>query len=109
MTARGVMQWSIFGAPRMWDMAAGALAVMEAKGTVMTRFKGEKQWHPLDSLVPSWETKTPTMKELRNWVAPLLAGNSKVAPMMTENIRQQFRPMAKIRRYTRKLWPAKKH
>ena len=28
LTARGVMQYAIFGAPRMWDMAGGALAVM---------------------------------------------------------------------------------
>ena len=71
MTARGVMQYGVFGAPRMWDMAGGALAVQEAGGTVMTRFRGERQWHPIDSFVPSWEEKTPTMKELRAWVAPL--------------------------------------
>ena len=56
MTARGVLQYAVIGAPRIWDMAAGALAVMEAQGTVMTRFRGEKQWHPLESLVPTWET-----------------------------------------------------
>ena len=39
MVGRGVMQYGIFGAPRMWDMAAGALVVQEAGGTVMTRFK----------------------------------------------------------------------
>ena len=40
LTARGAMQYTIIGAPRLWDMAAGALAVMEAGGTVMTRFRG---------------------------------------------------------------------
>ncbi len=53
MTACGVMQYSIFGAPRMWDMAAGVLTVMEAQGAVLTRFRGEKRYHPLGSLVPS--------------------------------------------------------
>ena len=107
MTARGVMQYSIFGAPRMWDMAGGALAVMEAKGTVMTRFRGEKQWHALESLVPGWETKTPTMKELRGWTAPLIAGNQQLAPLIADNIRPKFRPLAKVRWFARKLLPKK--
>ena len=105
MTACGVMQYSIFGAPRMWDMAGGALAVMEAKGTVMTKFRGEKQWHALESLVPGWEAKTPSMKELRGWMAPLVAGNGQLAPLIANNIQTKFRPLAKIRRFTRKLVP----
>ena len=110
MTACGVMQYSIFGAPRMWDMLAGALAVIEAKGTVMTRFGREKRWHPLEALVPDWETKQPSFKELRNWTAPLVAGNSKVAPLIAENIRPKFRPLAKLRRLSRKFFmmPRKK-
>ena len=105
MTACGVMQYSIFGAPRMWDMAGGALAVMEAKGTVMTKFRGEKRWHALESLVPNWETKTPTMKELRDWMAPLVAGNEQLAPLIANNIRPKFRPLAKIHRFSKKLMP----
>ena len=108
MTACGVMQYSIIGAPRIWDMLAGALAVMEAKGTVMTRLGREKRWHPLDSLVPEWDTKPPSLKELRNWVAPLVAGNRQVAPLIAENIRSRFRPLARLRRLSRKLWRVRK-
>ena len=32
MTAMGAMQYAVFGAPRMWDMLGGAIAVQEAKG-----------------------------------------------------------------------------
>ena len=103
MTARGVMQYAIFGAPRMWDMAAGALAVQEAGGTVMTRFRGERQWHPLDSFVPTWEQKTPTMKELRAWVAPLVAGNNHLAPLIANNVRRRFSLKAKLRLVARAL------
>ena len=92
----------------MWDMAAGTLAVMEAKGTVMTRFRGEKQWHEMESLVPSWETKAPGMKELRKWAAPLVAGNRQVAPMIAANIRPRFRPLAKLRHLSRNLRPKKR-
>ena len=103
MTARGVMQYGIFGAPRMWDMAGGALAVQEAGGTVMTRFKGERNWHPIDSFVPSWDEKTPTMKELRAWVAPLVAGNHHLAPLIANNVRRRFSLKAKLRPMARAL------
>ena len=109
MTACGVMQYAVFGAPRMWDMAAGALAVMEAGGTVMTRSPKEKGWHVMESFVPTWQEKPPTLKELRRWVAPLVVGNNKVAPLLAANLRSRFHPMAKFHRITRRFhWPKKK-
>ena len=103
MTACGVLQYAVIGAPRMWDMAAGALAVKEAGGTVMTRLPGEKRWHPLESLVPKWQEKPPTPKELRQWVAPLVAGNRQVAPLVAQNLRPRFRPLARLRQQYRRL------
>ena len=103
MTACGVLQYAIIGAPRMWDMLAGAIAVQEAGGTVMTRLKGEKQWHPMDSLVPTWDEKPPTLKELRQWVAPLVAGNQQVAPLIANNMQRRFRPVAQLREVGRKV------
>ena len=103
MTARGVMQYAIFGAPRMWDMAGGALAVMEAGGTVMTRYKGERTWHPVESLTPSWDQKTPTMKELRNWTAPMVAGNKQLAPLVANNVRRRFSLQGQAKRLLRRI------
>ncbi len=103
MTACGVMQYAIIGAPRMWDMLAGAIAVQEAGGTVMTRLKGEKQWHSMDSLAPTWEENPPTLKELRQWVAPLVAGNQQVAPLIAHNMKRRFRPVAMVRQWGRKV------
>ncbi len=108
MTACGVMQYAVFGAPRMWDMAAGALAVMEAGGTVMTRSPKEKEWHVMDNLVPTWQEKPPTLKELRRWAAPLVVGNNQVAPLLAANLRPRFHPMAKVRRLTRRIHRPKK-
>ena len=103
MTACGVLQYAIIGAPRMWDMLAGALAVQEAGGTVMTRLAGEKRWQPMDSLVPAWGGKPPTLQELRRWVAPLVAGNRQVAPLIAHNMHPRFRPVAKARQGYRRL------
>ena len=103
MTACGVLQYSVFGAPRIWDMAAGALAVQEAGGVVMARLPGVKAWKPLDSLVPAWDTNPPSVKSLRRWMAPLVAGNQQVAPLLAENLKPRFQPMAKLRLASRKL------
>ena len=84
MVARGVMQYTILGAPRLWDMAGGALIVVEAGGSVMMR-RGDI-WAPMASLIPTWDTHPPTMKELRRWVGPLVAGNAKAAPFVAANL-----------------------
>ena len=96
MTAMGVLQFAVIGAPRMWDMLGGAVAVQEAGGTVMTRLSGRKQWHPMESLVPGWNEKPPTMADLRKWVAPLVAANPTLAPLIANNLHQRRRPMRRI-------------
>lgn len=101
MTACGVLQYAVIGAPRMWDALAGVLAVQEASGAVMTKLPGQKRWQPLDTLVPTWDHKPPTYKELRQWVAPLVAGNQQVAPLIAYNMRPRFRPLTKIRQWAR--------
>jgi fructose-1,6-bisphosphatase/inositol monophosphatase family enzyme len=102
------MQYSIFWAPRLWDMAAGALAVQEAGGTVMARLPRSKAWQPMQSLVPGWEEKTPTIKELRGWSAALVAGNRQVAPVIAQNLRPRFRLGGKLRQWKRKVFTVKK-
>ena len=104
MTAMGVMQFAVIGAPRMWDMLGGAVAVQEAGGTVMTRLSGRRQWHPLESLVPSWDEKPPTMAELRKWVAPLVAANPTLAPLIAGNLHPRRRPIRRAMRNIKKAF-----
>lgn len=104
MTAMGVLQFAVIGAPRMWDMLGGAVAVQEAGGTVMTRLSGRKQWHPMDSLVPTWDDKQPTMAELRKWVAPLVASNTTLAPLIAHNLHQRRRPIRRAVRGIKKAF-----
>jgi myo-inositol-1(or 4)-monophosphatase len=108
MTACGVMQYSIFYSPRMWDMAGGSLAVLEANGAVITRFAREKRWHPLESLVSTWEDRPPDLKELRRWTVPLVAGNQQVAPMIASNMHRRFRLANRLRWLSHHLHPFRK-
>lgn len=96
LTALGVMQFAVIGAPRLWDMLGGAVAVQEAGGAVMTKLPGRKQWRPLESVAPTWEERPPTLAELRQWVAPLVAANPTLAPLIAANLRPRRRPARTI-------------
>ena len=102
MTAMGVMQFAVIGAPRMWDMLGGVIAVQEAGGTVMTRLPGRNQWHTMDSLVPGWNEKPPSMAQLRKWVAPLVVANPTLAPLIADNLRPRRRPFRRALRGIKK-------
>ena len=108
MTAMGVLQFAVIGAPRMWDMLGGAVAVQEAGGTVMTRLSGRRQWHTMESLVPTWDQKPPTMADLRKWVAPLVAANPTLAPLIASNLHPRRRPMRRMVRSVRKALGGKR-
>ena len=84
LTARGVFQYAAFGAPRIWDVAAGALLVAEAGGAVLVREDG--QWHPLAAFTPPRRQSGPTAP-LRDWRAPLVAGNAETAPFVARELR----------------------
>ena len=103
MTACGVLQYAVIGAPRLWDLLAGVLMVQEAGGMVMTKLPGQKGWQPLDSLIPTWDAQPPTYQQLRQWAAPLVAGNRQVAPLVAPNLRPRFRPLTTLRRYAKLL------
>ena len=103
MTACGVLQYAVIGAPKLWDMLAGVLAVHEAGGTVMIRLPGDKRRNPMGSLVPSWEERPPSLKQLRGWVWPLVAGNRQLAPLISGSMRRRFRPIAQLKQLWRKV------
>ena len=103
LTAMGVLQFAVIGAPRMWDMLGGAIAVQEAGGTVMTRLSGRRQWHTMDSLVPTWDEQAPTMAALRKWVAPLVAANPTLAPLIANNLQRRRRPVRTMWRRMKRI------
>ena len=86
LTACGVLQYSVIGGPRLWDVAAGALIVMESGGAVLLRSRARPHWEPLTCLGPSWDGRTPTFKEMRGWVSPLIAGGNEVAASVAANL-----------------------
>jgi myo-inositol-1(or 4)-monophosphatase len=94
MTARGTLQYAMFGSPRLWDVAAGVALVIEAGGTVMlgSRSAGATplqrpslSWTPASPLV-KWTLGKATIGELRQWSPPLLAGSPGIVRHLTDNL-----------------------
>jgi myo-inositol-1(or 4)-monophosphatase len=94
MVARGVLQYALTGAPRLWDVAGGAALVKEAGGVVMVGRRAEGRnplmpsrlhWGTLDSFISGWDSGTVTLKDLRRWSAPMVAGSPGIARYVTGN------------------------
>ena len=103
LTASGVFQYVVFGGPRIWDIAAGVPVVTEAGGAVLTRARRRNRWEPLARLGPSWEEGRPTLKQVRDWVAPIIAGDAKVANIVAANLRRRRSFRGRVFGLVRKL------
>jgi myo-inositol-1(or 4)-monophosphatase len=110
MTARGVLQYSVTTAPRVWDVAGGAMLVKEAGGLVLVgrQPRGVRAvlpttaWEPLESFVPMWQPGVTTMKELRRWSAPVVVGSPGVARYVTSNMRTKLPLRHRLARVARR-------
>ncbi len=110
MVAKGVTQYTITTAPFLWDAAGGVMLVMEAGGIALqgrrNRLLGAvptgMSWQPMESFIPSWRTGSTTMKELREWRAPLLLGSPDVARYVADNLRGKSRLPRRMRRLARR-------
>ena len=111
MVAKGVLQYCVTTAPRIWDVAAGAIIVTEAGGAVMVGHRRKRRWpsgasrmvwQPLESFVPDWQSGTTTIKKLRDWSAPLVLGSPSVAAYVAESIVGRSRLRHRLARIARR-------
>ena len=103
MAACGVLQYVVLGAPRLWDMAGGALIVQEAGGTVVRRSRRTRQWEALDTCGPSWDGGPPSLSQVRGWVRPLIAGGPRAVEYAAANLRARRSLRSRARRAFRRL------
>lgn len=93
-TAAGIFRYTLFSAPKLWDVAAGAVIITEAGGLIYTRPKGRKTWQPLETFLPA--PGTPDPKPLHDWCQPLLGG-------LAEPARQAVRDLRPVRHTWRRM------
>ena len=103
LTVCGAFQYVIIGGPKIWDVAGGALIVVESGGAVLVRNRMARSWEPMSYLGPSWDGGPPSLKKIRNRVGPLIAGNPKVASFVAANLKDRFSLSARASRLLAKL------
>ncbi len=93
LVARGVLQYSLLTAPRVWDVAAGVLLVQEAGGEVLAWRDGS--WRPFErfAVSPAGGGRDPRGGGLRGPGHPLLAGGRGIAAHVASRIRPRRRPL----------------
>jgi fructose-1,6-bisphosphatase/inositol monophosphatase family enzyme len=72
LIASGALRAGVFIKPSIWDVAAGALIVREAGGSVLT-WK-DKQWLDFERFEPAAPARGKGEPALRHWGRPLLMG-----------------------------------
>jgi Inositol monophosphatase family len=70
MVATGGFQYAVFGGPKLWDVAAGALIVREAGGAALTWERG--RWQPIHRFRAPRSELGKKPKTLRDWSQPVL-------------------------------------
>ena len=92
LVARGVLQYSLLTAPRVWDVAAGVLFVQEARGDVLAWREGA--WRPFERfpLSPPGDGRASHMT-LRGMGSPLLAGGRGIASYVASRTRPRRRTL----------------
>lgn len=91
LVARGGMHYAIFGAPSIWDVAAGAVIVKEAGGTTLARSRRADQWRELETFFPE-ENSPKNLDAARAWRQSLLIGNPGLVKYIAANLKKVNRP-----------------
>ncbi|MQF82732.1 hypothetical protein FIM02_01020 [SAR202 cluster bacterium AD-802-E10_MRT_200m] len=88
LIANGTYQYGLFGTPKSWDVAAGILLVKEAGGLVLSRNTGKEGWYNFSAFQSLPNEQIPGQKSLRDWTAPIIAGNPSMAKFVGEQIQE---------------------
>ena len=92
LVARGVLQYSLLTAPRVWDVAAGVLLVQEAGGDVLVWRDGA--WRPFERFPVSPQAGSRDPRGgLRGPGYPMLAGGRGIAAHVASRVRPRPRPL----------------
>ena len=106
--ARGTFQLTVISGARLWDMVAGAVLVQEAGGAVLFCNGKARRWQSWgdfqrQALPAAFGQDTAALRKLHVY---MLAGNEEIVRQRAGQValRRIPGPLAKLRRYGRKLW-----
>ncbi|MAE10549.1 MAG: hypothetical protein CL876_01280 [Dehalococcoidales bacterium] len=93
LTACGVFGYSLFGGPKLWDVAAGVLLVKEAGGLVFTKWRRQRKWLPLEQFPVEKNDDQEELEKLGKWSSPLVVGTPDRAGKLVRDIRNSRSPL----------------
>ena len=96
LCAIGSTQYSIFGAPKLWDIAGGIAIVKEAGGESVTKPSGSRSWSPTEPLITDWDPKPESIQELKKWSNSVIVCKSGLANYITSHMSPQKQVMKRI-------------
>jgi myo-inositol-1(or 4)-monophosphatase len=100
MTASGVIQYSFFGSPWIWDVAAGIVLVKEAQGMALSRRRNVQnaEWKSFqDFSGPEGNGLGP--EELKEWRSAWVFGGPQIAEYVTTRMESRSRLELKVSRW----------
>ena len=97
LVASGVLQYAIFGRPKIWDVAAGILIIKEAGGEILLKSSKYNHWNQFRSFLDP-EGGLPKDGDLRNWGMGLIAGNYSLVKYVSRNLRMRVKPFYWLRK-----------
>lgn len=95
MVATGGFQYAVFGAPRLWDVAAGVLIVQEAGGSALTWEGG--RWRPVERFRVPRTRPGGKPKTLRDWMQPVLVAGPGAVRHVGSGLRPRRPPGPAVR------------
>lgn len=90
LIAAGTLQYGIFWAPKIWDVAAGVAIVQEAGGVALTHRRRGDPWGELYAFDPR-PVKRGQPPTLRGWKGAILAGSPPATRAVADDIRSRLK------------------
>ena len=98
MTACGAIQYSIYGSPWVWDVAAGIPLITEARGIALVRRRKQRKWEPFRGFVNE-DGSTLQLQKLKEWRAAWIFGNREITQFVTDHLGSRTRIGVLMRRW----------
>ena len=102
MTACGTLQYAIFNAPKIWDVAAGVLLVRQAGGLPLYRQGRGRTWAPLDKFEPLAGPQQG-LDGYRKWSGAVIVGNPEIAWSVANSFHRPVRLTQGIHSLVRRI------
>lgn len=103
LIAAGALQFGLYRAPRLWDVAAGVVLVSAAGGVVLNWEASQSRWQPLERFVPPTPARKGEASALRDWAQPIILGGPHVTPFVARHVRPRSGLINRLWPFLRRL------